>query len=195
MMTKEFVQWFVDYAGQNYGYNIETATKWLLTPEELNYLAKEVYKKYGIDDLLLSSHFCSTCQGHDAERPYHLDAEWILDLTKKEQRDKLNRTSWTDEAIEKELEKKRTIDERLNGVKKDEHAEGRRDAYAFYNLFWRVVEGMEQNYNFMLVQKDFFQMMYALKEEKINTFLDEWIARIDVVDTVDGEIPYQLYEM
>lgn len=194
-MTNEFAQWFIDYAGQNYGYAVETSTNWLLTTDELHTLTKEIYKKYGVDNLVLYSHYCHTCKSYDGEKPYHLDTEFFLDLTRKENVDLLNRTVWTDEDIEKELEKKKKVEDILKDVEKDVHADTLREAYVFYNLFSRVVEGREQTYNFMLVQKEFFHAMYELNDKKINSYLDTWMARIDIVDALEDGKPYQLYEI
>ena len=195
MLTEGFKNWFIDYVGKNYGYNVETSTEWQLTEEEINTLYKKLYKEYGIDNIYLSSYYCKTCEEHHGDKKYHLDYEELLDLTKEEVLKTINREHWSENDIQEEIDKINKIKEVVKNIKKKENAVLKREAYVFYNDFKRTVRGEIGNYNFVLVEKEFFNKVYNLEEEEINQYIDKWIARIDVVEEWSEEKKYILYEI
>ena len=76
----KFIKWFVDYAGKNYGYNIETSTKKKIPLSIINKIYQELYTQWGINDLNLSSHYCNTCHKHDKDYPYHFDVNIVTNV-------------------------------------------------------------------------------------------------------------------
>lgn len=195
MVNEDFIKEYIQLAGQNYGYNIETSTSRQLTEAEIDLIYKGLFEEYGIDNIIFSSYFCETCKGHDETEPYHLDYENLLDLTKEENMKSINKEAWGKERIQEVISGIQFVREKINGLKKNKNADLKKEAYIFYNLLQRVVNGQEGQNNFVFVEKKYFESIYSLGEKKVNDLIDEWRARLDIVDKLENERKYQLHVM
>ena len=187
-----FIKWFVDYAGKNYGYNVETSTRIQIPEYIIDEIYKELYIQWGINDLNLSSHYCNTCHKHDKDYPYHFDVNIVTNV---DSPNFVRNEYWEDEDIFENRKLYNYIQEKLKGLTPIENAIINRNAYVFYNLLWRVKEGFESCYNSILVEKDYLLFIENLGIEEINERINEYKDERIVIeaDKIDDKERYCLY--
>ena len=191
-----FIKWFVDYAGKNYGYNVETSTRIQIPEYIIDEIYKELYIQWGINDLNLSSHYCNTCNKHDKNYPYHFDVNMVTNVDSPNfERNKY----WEDEDIFENRKLYNYIQEKLKGLTPIENAIINRNAYVFYNLLWRIKEGFESGYNSILVKTEYLNYIKGLNINEINERIKELeskkvIIEVNKFNNVNSKENYLLYK-
>jgi len=191
-----FIKWFVDYAGKNYGYNVETSTRIQISEYIIDEIYKELYIQWGINDLNLSSHYCNTCNKHDKDYPYHFDVNMVTNVDRPNfERNKY----WEDEDIFENRKLYNYIQEKLKGLTPIENAIINRNAYVFYNLLWRIKEGFESGYNSILVKTEYLNYIKGLNINEINERIKELeskkvIIEVNKFNNVNSKENYLLYK-
>ena len=191
-----FIKWFVDYAGKNYGYNVETSTRIQIPEYIIDEIYKELYIQWGINDLNLSSHYCNTCNKHDKDYPYHFDVNMVTNVDRPNfERNKY----WEDEDIFENRKLYNYIQEKLKGLTPIENAIINRNAYVFYNLLWRIKEGFESGYNSILVKTEYLNYIKGLNINEINERIKELeskkvIIEVNKFNNVNSKENYLLYK-
>ena len=188
-----FIKWFVDYAGKNYGYNVETSTKIQIPEYIIDEIYKELYIQWGINDLNLSSHYCNTCYKHDKDYPYHFDVNIVTNV---DSPNFVRNEYWEDEDIFENRKLYNYIQEKLKGLIPIENAIINRNAYVFYNLLWRVKEGFESGYNSILVKTEYLNYIKGLNINEINERIKEledkgFIIKVVNVNSKENYILYK----
>ena len=188
-----FIKWFVDYAGKNYGYNVETSTKIQIPEYIIDEIYKELYIQWGINDLNLSSHYCNTCYKHDKDYPYHFDVNIVTNV---DNPNFVRNEYWEDEDIFENRKLYNYIQEKLKGLIPIENAIINRNAYVFYNLLWRVKEGFESGYNSILVKTEYLNYIKGLNINEINERIKEledkgFIIKVVNVNSKENYILYK----
>jgi len=191
-----FIKWFVDYAGKNYGYNVETSTKIQIPEYIIDEIYKELYIQWGINDLNLSSHYCNTCYKHDKDYPYHFDVNIVTNV---DNPNFVRNEYWEDEDIFENRKLYNYIQEKLERLIQNENAIINRDVYVFYNLLWRVKEGFESGYNSILVKTEYLNYIKGLNINEINERIKELeskkaIIEVDSFDNINNKENYLLYK-
>ena len=191
-----FIKWFVDYAGKNYGYNVETSTRIQIPEYIIDEIYKELYIQWGINDLNLSSHYCNTCHKHDKDYPYHFDVNIVTNV---DNPNFVRNEYWEDEDIFENRKLYNYIQEKLKGLIPIGNAIINRNAYVFYNLLWRIKEGMEGNFNSILVKTEYLNYIKGLNINEIKERIKEMedrgvIIKVDKFDNVNSKENYLLYK-
>ena len=191
-----FIKWFVDYAGKNYGYNVETSTRIQIPEYIIDEIYKELYIQWGINELNLSSHYCNTCNKHDKDYPYHFDVNIVTNV---DSPNFVRNEYWEDEDIFENRKLYNYIQEKLKGLTPIENAIINRDAYVFYNLLWRIKEGFESGYNSILVKTEYLNYIKGLNINEINKRIKELeskkvIIEVNSFDNVNNKENYLLYK-
>jgi len=191
-----FIKWFVDYAGKNYGYNVETSTRIQIPEYIIDEIYKELYIQWGINDLNLSSHYCNTCYKYDKDYPYHFDVNIVTNV---DSPNFVRNKYWEDEDIFENRKLYNYIQEKLKGLIPIGNAIINRNAYVFYNLLWRIKEGMEGNFNSILVKTEYLNYIKGLNINEIKERIKEMedrgvIIKVDKFDNVNSKENYLLYK-
>jgi len=191
-----FIKWFVDYAGKNYGYNVETSTRIQIPEYIIDEIYKELYIQWGINELNLSSHYCNTCNKHDKDYPYHFDVNIVTNV---DSPNFVRNEYWEDEDIFENRKLYNYIQEKLKGLTPIENAIINRDVYVFYNLLWRIKEGFHSGYNSILVKTEYLNYIKGLNINEINKRIKELeskkvIIEVNSFDNVNNKENYLLYK-
>jgi len=185
----KFIKWFVDYAGKNYGYNIETSTKKKIPLSIINKIYQELYTQWGINDLFITSHFCETCKGYDKNFPYHFDAIRVIDV---DGADFKKTKYWDDEDIKENRKQFNFIQKKIKRLKMNDNAIVIREAYKFYNLVIRIKRGYE-TMRFIRVKSSYYDYIISLNIKEISDCLYDCGSKIFIVGDGKLENNYELF--
>ena len=179
-----FSEVMVQRIGECHGYNNEISTAEQVPNSVIQEIYKGLWKRFRIHNVHLVSFYCQTCEGYHKETPFHLDTNTLLDVRDENVLNGLNRAAWTDEKIkeiEAELDEIQTV---IAGIEPNILAEETRVAYEIWNELDRIVE--EVSYSKVIrIQKEFYEVMRTLPEEKIQYHLANHKQYYEVVEGLE----------
>lgn len=176
-----FAEKMVQRIGECHGYNNEISTEEQVPDSVIQEIYKGLWKRFRIHNVHLVSFYCKTCEGYHKETPFHLDTNTLLDVRDEKVLNSLNRAAWTDEKIKEVEAELDEIQAAIVGVEPDPLAKETQEAYEIWNELDRIVE--EVSYSKVVrIQKEFYEVMRTLPEEKIQHHLANHKQYYEVVE-------------
>lgn len=184
---KEFINQFVDMAGKNYGYEIETSTETQIPDDVLDEIYRQMWIQYGINDIKLYSSYCDTCFGYHPDRSFHLGWETVFSPDVK------LGAAWTEKRLKENRDNWNHIQSVIKDLNLRENAVEIREAFSLLNVAERTKLGYESYPNIKIV-KSVLDEIYALNHEELTEKFNKLKGFIIEVDELENGHDYTLTE-